>query len=113
MFNTSDISITNGVLSPASEHIINIMLNPQYKSTFVSYDYIRIERNKQSFKYYISHSIPKFSLVFPLLFNRFISQQADWIQEIISNHLHNNREDTSYKFIIAIAIIVLISLRTV
>ena len=74
MFNTSEISITNGVLSPASEHIINIMLNPQYKSTFVSYDYIRIERNKQSFKYYISHSIPKFSLVFLLLSNKFISQ---------------------------------------
>ena len=35
----------------------------------------------------------------------------NWIQALISNHLHNNREDPFYNF--SIAIIVLISLRTV
>ena len=60
----------------------------------------------------MSHSIPKFSLVFPSSFHRFITQQADWIQGLISNHLHNNREDTFYKFIIAIAVIAFSSICT-
>ena len=37
----------------------------------------------------------------------------DWIQELISNHLHNIKENTFRNFIIVIAIIVLISICTV
>ena len=84
------------------------MLDSQYKCTILPYDCVRIEHNKQSFKYYISHSIPKASRGFPSSFNRFIAQQADKIQELISNHLHNDREETSYSFIIAILFLLIL-----
>ena len=82
------------------------MLDSQYKCTILLYDCVRIEHNKQSFNYHISHSIPKVSRGFSSTFNRFIAQQADSIQELISNYLHNNREETSYSFIIAIIVLI-------
>ena len=88
IFNTSDIIIHNDVLP----------LNQYYVRFTISKKRHNLSKN------YISNSIPKFSRVFPSSYNRFITQQVVCNQELISNYLHNYRENTLYKITIAITI---------